>query len=282
VDISHRKVTKRIQITDLAGAPAVNVKVRVKQKKHEFLFGCNAFETIPLVAAKDKSWSNAFDAIPIVTDEDRAKYDAIVQSCDMWTDLFNFGTLPFYWGSYEPVEGKVMNKSRHDAAEFLRSRGVAMKGHPLCWHTECAKWLLEYDNKTILKKQLDRIERDVTEFKGVIDMWDVINEVVIMPVFDKYDNAITRLCNEYGRVGLVKMVFDKAKECNPDATLLLNDFNTTPKYEELIAECLDAGVPITAIGIQSHQHQGYWGVDKIYDVLERKANHNRVWCWNCY
>ena len=28
-------------------------------------------------------------------------------------------------------------------------------------------------------------------------------------------------------------------------------------------------MPIGAIGIQSHQHQGYWGLEKLNDVLER-------------
>jgi hypothetical protein len=32
---------------------------------------------------------------------------------------------------------------------------------------------------------------------------------------------------------------------------------------------LNAGVPISAIGIQSHQHQGYWGREKLEEVLER-------------
>ena len=29
------------------------------------------------------------------------------------------------------------------------------------------------------------------------------------------------------------------------------------------------GVPISAIGIQSHQHQGYWGLEKLHEVLTR-------------
>ena len=124
-------------------------------------------------------------------------------------------------------------------------------------------------NEEILKAQLDRIERDVTDFKGVIDMWDVINEVVIMPIFDKYDNGITRLCKEKGRFGIIKEVFEATKAANPDAILLLNDFNTSVSYEILIEGCLDAGVPIDVIGVQSHQHQGYWGLEKTQEVLER-------------
>jgi len=151
----------------------------------------------------------------------------------------------------------------------MKERGVDVKGHPLCWHTSCADWLMDYDNATILDKQLKRIERDVTQFKGIIDKWDVINEVVIMPIFDKYDNAITRICKELGRVDLIKKVFEEAKAANPDSTLLLNDFNTSISYEILIDGALNAGAPIDVIGIQSHQHQGYWGAEKLHSVLER-------------
>ena len=65
-----------------------------------------------------------------------------------------------------------------------------------------------------MDKQLARIDREVSNFKGLIDMWDVINETVIMPVFDKYDNAVTRICNRYGRIELIKKVFD-ASVINP-------------------------------------------------------------------
>lgn len=139
----------------------------------------------------------------------------------------------------------------------------------LVWHTLTAPWLLDLSNEEILQAQLARIERDVTALRGVVDTWDVINEVVIMPIFDKYDNGITRLCKELGRVRMVKEMFAKARECNPEATLILNDFNTSINYEILIDGCLNAGVSIDVIGIQSHQHQGYWGREKLEEVLER-------------
>ncbi len=110
------------------------------------------------------------------------------------------------------------------AAKWLRERNVQVKGHPLCWHTACAPWLLQYSNEGILRRQIRRIYRDVTAYQGIIDLWDVINEVVIMPVFDRYDNAVTRICKEKGQVSLVKEVFAAAKESNPDAVLLINDF----------------------------------------------------------
>ena len=253
MDISHRKVSKVLKITDKNNNPLANEKVHLALKNHKFLFGCGAFESIPYVNMK----------------EDVPFKKLIDDGMDKWLNLFNYGTLPFYWGNYEKTEGQTEEAALMAAAKFLDSKGVTVKGHPLCWHTVCADWLMEYDNATILKKQLNRIDREMNAFKGVIDMWDVINEVVIMPIFDKYDNAITRICKEKGRVGLIKEVFDKAHSINPNATLLLNDFNTSISYEILIDGCLSAGVPISAIGIQSHQHQGYWGKEKVEEVLDR-------------
>ncbi len=250
--LMSRKAKCRLRVTDAAGNPLKGKKLRLKMTNHEFLFGCGAFDSL--------AYTNPIEGVDRAFIEDRV---------NKWLDIYNYGTLPFYWGRFEPTEGAPETESRMNAAKFLNSHGVKVKGHPLCWHTACADWLMEYDNKTILEKQLQRINRDVTGFKGVIDMWDVINEVVIMPIFDKYDNAITRICKDLGRVGLIKEVFAAAKDANPDGVFLLNDFNTSISYEILIDGCLNAGVPITAIGIQSHQHQGYWGAEKVHQVLER-------------
>ncbi len=248
MDIKHRKVTKKIRFTDTNKLPLAGQDIGIHQKNHAFLFGCGAFDFIPYVMGGGEPWQ---------------------QITDSWLEIFNYATLPFYWGGYETEEGKPNKDTLMKTAQYLVSKDVRVKGHPLCWHTACADWLMKYDNATIMKKQLERIDREVTGFKGVIDMWDVINEVVIMPIFDKYDNAITRICKEKGRVGLIKEVFTRAHENNPDAVLLLNDFNTSINYEILIDGCLNAGVPISAIGIQSHQHQGYWGKEKLMEVLDR-------------
>ena len=252
-DLSHRKAQAKIQLKGSDGKTLANAKVHINQINHEFLFGCGAFETLPYTSEETDA---AF----------RARLEDRMQK---WLGLFNYGTLPFYWGGFEPEEGSPHTEQLMAAAKFLKSKDVTVKGHPLCWHTGCVPWLMNYDNKTILQKQLERIHRDVGNFKGVIDMWDVINEVVIMPIYDKYDNAITRICRELGRVGLVKKVFDAAQETNPDGIFLINDFNLSTNYEILIDGCLNAGVPIKAIGLQSHQHQGVWTPEKTEDILSR-------------
>ena len=250
--LQHRQSAARLLILDHDGTPAANRPVTVDQVSHRFLFGCGAFEAVAMMKTQD---------------EERRAF--LKERMDKWFSLFNYGTLPFYWGRYEPEEGCTAYTETMAAARYLRERGAAVKGHPLCWHTACAPWLLKYSNGEILTRQLERIRRDVSAFRGVIGLWDVINEVVIMPEFDRYDNAITRICKDLGRVGLVREVFAAAKETDPGAVLLINDFNTGKAYEDLVGSLLDAGVPIGAIGIQSHQHQGYWGLEKLNDVLCR-------------
>ena len=250
--LAHRKATARLQILNPDGTPAVRLPIRVDQVSHQFLFGCGAF-----------------DAVDLMKTQGAAEQSFLQERMKKWLSIFNYGTLPFYWGRYEPVEGQTAYPETFAAAKWLRERGVRVKGHPLCWHTACAPWLLQFSNEEILRRQIGRIHRDVTAYKGVIDLWDVINEVVIMPVFDRYDNAVTRICIEKGRVGLVKEVFAAAKESDPEAVLLINDFNTSEAYAQLIEDLLEADVPIGAIGIQSHQHQGYWGLEKLNAVLER-------------
>jgi len=129
-------------------------------------------------------------------------------------------------------------------------------------------------NAEILQAQVDRIKRDVSEFLGLIDMWDVINETVIMPVFDKYDNGITCLCKELGRIKTIKTMFETARETNPTATLLINDFDVSSAYDILVEGCLEVGIKFDVIGIQSHMHQGWWGVEKTLKVLENFERFN--------
>lgn len=261
--LAHRRATQKICLKDRDGKVIPNAVVEAELMNHQFLFGCGAFDSLPATTDVDMG------SIDFYHDANMPDKKFFEDRVEKWLQVFNYGTIPFYWGGFEPKEGEPETESRMRAAKMLQDNHVKVKGHPLCWHTACADWLMEYDNATILQKQLDRIHRDVTAFRGVVDMWDVINEVVIMPIYDRYDNAITRICKDLGRVRLIKEVFDAAKAANPDAVLLINDFNLSESYKILIDGCLNAGVPISAIGLQTHQHQGYMGRERLEEILDR-------------
>ncbi len=186
-----------------------------------------------------------------------------------WLDLFNTVTLPFYWRGYEPMRGRRQTDRLLRTAQWFRDRGVRVKGHPLLWHTLTPAWLLDLDDKEVESAIRARIADIVTGFAGTIDLWDSINEAVILPVFTAQTNAVTRLAQRWGRLGMVRMAFETAREANPSARLVINDFDLSASYERLIADCLDAGIRMDAIGLQTHMHQGYRGEERIREALDR-------------
>jgi endo-1,4-beta-xylanase len=253
----HRTSHVTLTVLDENRRPLANREVTIAQKNHKFLFGITGSGVISL--ANNELTGDA-------------KSQAELHN-EKLLKLFNFVTLPFYWGRFEPTRGQPDTKRIMNTAKWFVERGCLVKGHPLCWHTVSADWLLKLSNTEIIKAQRDRITRDVKDFTGPIGMWDVINEVVIMPIFDKYDNGITRICRELGRIGIIRMTFDAARAANPRATLLLNDFDLSAAFECLIEGVLEAGIKIDALGLQSHMHQGYWGVEKTLAILERYARY---------
>lgn len=256
--VKDRMFDHEIRILNSDRTPASGCQVTVAQLNHKFLFGTAAFDLVPLANG----------------DYQGAELEKAEEHAQKMLALCNAATLPFYWGQFEPTRGNPRTDELKNAAQWCLDHGLKVKGHPLCWHTLTADWLLPLSNKEILEAQINRIRREVSGFSGLIDMWDVINEAVIMPVFDKYDNGITRICKQLGRVQTIKTMFESARGQNLGATLLINDFDTSPAYDQLVEECLNAGIKFDVIGIQSHMHQGYWGIEKTQEILERFSRFN--------
>jgi endo-1,4-beta-xylanase len=248
----HRTAAATVTLTS-SGGPLANTQVTVAQKRHSFLFGSIGFGFVPLANGE-------------VEGQEREKMELLEQE---WLALFNFATLPFYWGRFEPVRGEPDTARLLAAARWFRDRGVPVKGHPLCWHTTQPDWLLDLSNEEVVEAQRARIRREVSDFRGLVDAWDAINEAVIMPVYDRKENGITRICRANGRVATIRLAFETARESNPNAFLVLNDFDMSTAFECLIEAVLAAGIKVDALGLQSHMHQGYWGEERTRDVVER-------------
>ncbi|OEI67787.1 endo-1,4-beta-xylanase [Curtobacterium sp. ER1/6] len=255
--VAHRTGETVLTVVDHHGTPLADTEVTVEQTRHAFGFGNIGFDFLGL-ANGELTGSAA---------------DAAEHLADLYTDVFTTATLPFYWGRFEPERGRPDTARLRRTAEWFRDRGVALKGHPLVWHTVQPDWLLGLPLDEVEQLQRERIRREVGEFAGLVDTWDAINEVVIMPVFDNGDNAITPLARAKGRIPTIRMAFEEARATNPHATLLLNDFDLSSAYECLIEGVLEAGVQIDAIGLQTHMHQGYWGEEAMLAMVDRFARY---------
>ncbi|MFD0484053.1 endo-1,4-beta-xylanase [Kineococcus sp. GCM10028916] len=262
---AHRLASSEVTVLGPDGAPFADREVTVSQRRHEFLFGCIGFDFIAHANGEDPTavaGSSSFfgSSAPAEQVEDLAH---------AWFELFNTTTLPFYWGEFEPRRGQPGTRRLLQTARWFADRGVTVKGHPLTWHTAAPDWLLDLPTADVVEAQRARIRREVGDFAGLVDTWDVVNESVIMPVYDKYDNGLTRVARDHGRTATLAMAFAEARDANPGATLLLNDFDMSPAYERVIEEALEAGVGIDVLGLQSHMHKGYWGEERTLEVLGR-------------
>ena len=247
MSLEHRRGTALVTISAPDGEPLADHEVVVRQRQHAFEFGCAGFE----VAASDPGYQ------------------------DLFLGLFDTSTLPVYWGRFEPVRGEPRTDQLRKSARWFADRGVRLKGHPLVWHTVKAPWVDELPLAEAEDLLRARIRREVGDLAGLIDVWDVINEVVIMPRFtnepDGVRNAITRICEQKGRVEMVRLAVEEARAPGTSPRLILNDFDLGPEYEQLVESVLEAGVGIDAIGLQSHMHQGFRGSEQLLDVCDRFA-----------
>ena len=266
---AHRRGEATVTVVGPDGRPLAGTEVVLEQTRHAFAFGNIGFDFIPLANGETSSDAAAAE----VETFGGASLDQLEQLADVWLDLFNTATLPFYWGRFEPRRGEPDTERLRRTAEWFVERGVTVKGHPLVWHTVTAPWLLDLTTAEVERVQRERIRRDVGAFAGLIDTWDAINEVVIMPVFDKEENGITRLAREKGRIAMIRMAFEEARAANPGATLLLNDFDLSSAYECLVEGVLEAGIEIDALGLQTHMHQGYWGEETMLAMVDRFARY---------
>jgi GH35 family endo-1,4-beta-xylanase len=270
---AHRQATAQVTVICPDGAALANNNIIVEQVRHKFLFGNIGFDMVAMANDyADGATVSADEGPQGGPTEEELDYDK--KFARHWLRLFNMATLPFYWGRFEPEEGKPRTQELLNTAKWFTSRGVTVKGHPLMWHTVQPQWLLGKPLDEVERLQRARIRREVGDFEGTIDMWDAINEAVIMPVFDNGDNAITPLAWAKGRVDTIRLAFEEARAVNPSVKLLLNDFDMSTAYECLIEAVLEAGITIDVLGLQSHQHQGYWGLEKTQRVLDRFGRYN--------
>ncbi|MCK4292886.1 MAG: endo-1,4-beta-xylanase [Planctomycetes bacterium] len=226
--------------------------VKIAQKRHKFLFGCNIFK---LARCK--------------TPQDNAAYEK------RFAAMLNFATLPFYWWNYEREAGRPDDARTDEIVRWCKAHNITTKGHPLAWNWGEQKWLPD-DPQAAMQLQLKRIERCVRRFKGGIDIWDVVNEATHYDRDHARQNApkLTEAIRKMGVAAYVRAAFKAARKANPNATLLINDYRTDSDYEKkVIAELAgDSGKPLyDVIGIQSHMHGAYWGARRAWEVCDRFA-----------
>jgi GH35 family endo-1,4-beta-xylanase len=267
----HRMREVDLRLVDAAGHPLPGAEVRVEMTRHAFLFGANLF---------------ALGRFPSAGEN--ARYEALFE------ELFDYATLPFYLGSYEPARGETQQAALERMVGWALPRGIALKGHPLVWHAPAIEpaWLPE-DPAAVEAVHEERIAEIVGRFRGRIGSWDVLNEPTVSWL---YETRVSRWEAARGPVEVGRLALTWAAAADPGARLLVNDFNVGPgpwwllpllqprrtlallrspvrhhflSYRGYLEALTRAGGRFDAIGLQSHMHSGRWPLALVWRTCER-------------
>ena len=250
----YRKGDLLIEVKDRAGKPIKNAKVRVEMKRHAFLFGCNFFGLEP---AKDDSAQVAYR--------------------DRFSALFNYATLPFYWGAFEPEKGKPQYDRLNAMALWCNQHNIITKGHPLVWHEVYPAWAPnDVDSAIPMLKQrvLDIVTYFAEKGHGQIHIWDVLNEANAAAAFANGEGAWIK---RDGPAKVVGTALQWAREAGKGKTetFIYNDFNTGSENVALLTALKASNTLPDVIGIQSHMHGGTWPMDQLWAITEKFSQFGR-------
>ncbi|WP_342317239.1 endo-1,4-beta-xylanase [Lysobacter sp. FW306-1B-D06B] len=163
--------------------------------------------------------------------------------------------------------------------DFGHRHGMYVIGHTLVWHNQTPEWFFRdakgQPNTRQAQIEVMRvyIEKVAGRYKGRVDAWDVVNEVI-----DEDGNY--RDTTWVRAVGdgddLVKHAFEFAHRYAPDAQLYYNDFNTwRPEKRDgivrMVKQLQAAGVRIDGIGMQGHWGLNYPSLADIEAAIDAYA-----------
>ncbi|HEX7892952.1 MAG TPA: endo-1,4-beta-xylanase [Terriglobales bacterium] len=162
------------------------------------------------------------------------------------------------WERVHPQPDKYNFGPSDQYVDFGQQNHMFIIGHTLIWHSQTPKWVFEDANgnpvsrKVLLKRMRDHIQTVVGRYKGRVNGWDVVNEVVS-------DDGTMRQSPWMKIIGpdYIEKAFEYAHKADPKAQLYYNDYSLENDVKrkgalELVRKLRAKHVPITGVGLQDH------------------------------
>lgn len=161
---THRMGDISFTVTDESGAPVSGASVSVRQLSHAFRIGANLFM---LDGFESEEKNRVFK--------------------ERFLSVFNMATIPFYWNTLEPEQGKtryevgspyIYRRPTPDAClAFCEENGVEPREHGLAYEQHFPKWLSDKDVDTIKELLEARFAEISRRYAHRIPTIEVTNEM---------------------------------------------------------------------------------------------------------
>lgn len=165
--------------------------------------------------------------------------------------------------------------------DFAAEHSLAVRGHTLLWNSPklFPAWFETYDFGARPRLEAERLLREhITKVCGRcgtrIFAWDVVNETIDPETGKMRETVFTK----YLGSEVIDIAFQAAREAAPHAQLVYNDYMSWgPKNArhragvlELLERLKKNGVPVDALGVQSHIGPGATDVTSSFGATDRK------------
>lgn len=142
-----------------------------------------------------------------------------------------------------------------------KAEGKLVRGHTLIWNDNAPAWLKRLSGREVERVFDEHIDRVVARYAGALHSWDVVNEP-FWPMDRKQGGW--RDGPWFAAMGpaYVERAFRRAAAVDPRVKLTLNEAqcdndgdwgrSIRPLLRGLVDQLQDKGVPLHAIGLQSH------------------------------
>jgi endo-1,4-beta-xylanase len=145
---------------------------------------------------------------------------------------------------------------------FARQHRMKVRGHNLAWHEALPDWFAKTVTPSNAARFLtEHVTTVVCHFRGHIHSWDVVNEA-ILPKDGRLDGLRKSPWLDLLGPSYIDIAFRAARASDPHTILTYNDYGVEYDNDEdaerrkhiltLLEEMRSRGVPLDAVGIQSH------------------------------
>jgi endo-1,4-beta-xylanase len=181
------------------------------------------------------------------------------------------------WERIHPNPGIYNFEPADQFVEFGEKHDMDMVGHCLVWHNQTPAWVFQDESgnptvrDTLLQRMHDHIYTVVGRYRGKVHAWDVVNEAI-------GDDGQMRRTPWSEIIGddYVQKAFEFAREADPGAILILNDYSLpNPEKRDgmvrLVKDLQSRGVKVDAVGMQGHYQLDYPSMDTLEAAIRAFA-----------
>ena len=162
------------------------------------------------------------------------------------------------WYSIQPTRGTFDFTGGDAIVAFAEAHSMEIRGHNLIWANDqyTPAWVKAITDPVELRAVVhEHVKTVLDHFRGHVHRWDVVNEPLNPLGTGAADTVFRRVLG----ADWVTDVYRYAHEVDPTIELWINEYGTDylpAKQARLLGlarQLIDAGIPLTGIGLQTHR-----------------------------